>query len=619
VRSYTKSIFRTLFSNKGRFLANFIIVFISICITSGLGSMLEVYKESYLKNFDESTPDLIIKLADSNFDLDEKFDEINNEARKEGGFAEEIISFDIEDSENNEISRYYFIDFENNKLAIPKVINEDSTLNDSNTNYIYSLTATNSIKEKEINEKVTFTFSGIGFSFTVKGIVESGLYTSQQQEVARVDSEEEKYVNFIYFVDLNELSGRSKTIFTTYYPTTDILISYSKKDKYFSSSYKEKMEEYKKYYQSNYGENNISVLTLEENTSYALYKNYNKKITSIAILIPFMFILVCALVNSIVITRLIKEERSQIACCSSLGLSKKKITKKYIIFSLFSIGLGALAGYLVGCPLIPQVILPAYNSVFRMNGCRVSFYSLIGIIVVLALLLIGILITIITSINYLKESPASLMKEKAPKPGKKILLEKIPFLWNMFNFSFKSSLRNIFRHKKNFFLTTFAIIGSEILVFVGLSLNDVSKSLVDDVLFKNVASSMSSISFLIIILALGMAITVVYALATMNIQDRNKELATLKVLGYHDIECSMYTFREILIETLIADLFGLPVSTLVTWGALKYIDFGGIEDVRWYTYIASFLIILIATCSVNFILLPRVKKIDMNESLKSID
>lgn len=625
VKSYTKNLFRTFFKNQGRFWANFIIAFVSICITAGLGCMLGVYEKSYVKNFDETTPDLIIKLKDESYSLSGKADSINDEVFSDNsGYAREIVSFDV--TIDDEISRFYFLNDEDDLLVgNPKIIQIENNTKSDDVSSIYSLKGTNSIKQKEIGENISLSLTdlypeasfNLTLDFIVSGICESSLYTSEQQENAWVE-EEDKYVDYIYFAFYSDLNENSK-MFLNAIGITDIFIYFNEKDQYLKSSYDDEMDIKKEFFYSLFKEDSVSILSLKENTSYALFKNYSKKIRSIAIIIPFMFLLVCALVNSIIITRLIKDERGQIACFSSLGLSKSKITFKYTFFSLISIGLGVLVGYLVGCPLIPIVILPAYNSVFKMNGCSTSFYTLIGIIVSLAILIIGILITIFTSLNYLKDTPASLMKEKSPKPGKKIILEKIPFVWNIFNFSLKSSLRNIFRQKKNFWLTTCAIIGSEILVFIGFSLNDVSAALKDDPLFGNVASSMTSISALIIDLALVMAITVVYALTTMNIQDRNKELATLKVLGYYEGECSMYTFREILIETIIADIFGLPISTLVTWVALDYIDFGGIEDVRWYSYLLSFLVILVATCSVNLILLPKIRKIDMNESLKSID
>ena len=109
------------------------------------------------------------------------------------------------------------------------------------------------------------------------------------------------------------------------------------------------------------------------------------------------------------------------------------------------------------------------------------------------------------------------MKREAPKPGKKILFERIPFLWNKLPFRYKSSFRNIFRQKKNLILTSLSVIGSTVLLMLGFGLLDISHALKDDALFGNVASSMGSVSFVIILFALSMAIVVIYSLANMNI------------------------------------------------------------------------------------------------------
>ena len=116
-----------------------------------------------------------------------------------------------------------------------------------------------------------------------------------------------------------------------------------------------------------------------------------------------------------------------------------------------------------------------------------------------------------------------------------------------------------------------------------------------------------------------MAVSVVYALANMNISERVREIATLKVLGYTETECSLYTFREIFIITVFAVILGLPISTAIIAGVLEYLEFGNISEVEWYSYIATFCIIILSTLIVNLILIRRIRKIDMNGSLKSIE
>lgn len=293
---------------------------------------------------------------------------------------------------------------------------------------------------------------------------------------------------------------------------------------------------------------------------------------------------------------------------------------KYILFSLISVFIGGVAGLIIGLPLVPTVVLPAYQSIFTLSSSlKLTFFNLSGYILMLAVLLLSLLVTLYCSLKLLKETPAKLTKAEAPKAGKKILLEKITFIWKKLPFRYKSSFRNIFRQKKNLILTSLSVIGSIVLLMLGFGLLDVSKSLVNDALFGNVASSMGLISTIIVLFALAMSIVVVYSLANMNIQDRQREIATLKVLGYHDKECSFYTFREIMIISSSAALLGLPIAAGLMAFVFKWLDFGSISDVKWYSYILSYVILLATTFIVNALLFSKIKAVDMNDSLKTLD
>lgn len=146
-----------------------------------------------------------------------------------------------------------------------------------------------------------------------------------------------------------------------------------------------------------------------------------------------------------------------------------------------------------------------------------------------------------------------------------------------------------------------------------------SEALKEDSLFGNVASSMGSISLVIVIFAVAMTIVVIYSLVNMNISERQRELATLKVLGYYDMECSNYTFREIMILSIASSLIGLPISALILWKVYDYLGFGSIADVKWWSYVLSFVILNLTVVLVNYILYPKIRNVDMNDSLKTLD
>ncbi len=615
MKAFTKTVFRTFFSNKGRFLANFLVVLLSLSITAGLGALPSAYKTSFLKNYEgKNVPDITMKFLKevdlSGFSSFDRIDGIKS--------AETFSSIDVK--RNDAYSRVYWLDFLNGENAIPTLLEGNLPINE---NEILVEKGSLNRKEYHIGESVSLDVSplvgGTGKKdYRISGIVESPLYASVAKE--RAFSEEEAYLDSIFYFDTNALSISGSSL----PPITDVSIILDIHHDYMSDSYKKEVNEWKDSIISTLEaitkeKDVVSLLTLEENTSYALFKNYNEKVSKIAAVFPLFFIIVCALINLLTVTRLIKDERSEIGCYRSLGIGKGRILGKYFFFSLLSVGLGAITGYFIGTPFIPKVVFPAYNAVFSMKPYSASMMNVAGLLIAVITVFVALSITVLATLLYLKETPASLLKEKSPKAGKKIFLEKIPFLWNHTPFSYKNSFRNIFRHKKNSSLTSLSVLGSTILVLIGFALLDVSQALQNDELYANVASSMGVISFVIIVFAILMAITVIYSLANMNIQDRQRELATLKVLGYHNKECSAYTFREIMIISIFSSLLGLPVGALLIAWVFSYLGFGTISDVNWYSYFLSFFIVMAATILVNRLLFPKIKAIDMNSSLKSIE
>ncbi len=618
VKAFTKTIFRTFFSNKGRFLANFLVIFLSLAITAGLGALPPAFEASFLKNYEKgNVPDVIAKYNSEAFLNPPSFDNLDKIKKIEG-----FTSIDYQ-NENSEYSRNYWLDLKNSELMAPSLIEGELP---KEKDEILAMKGSLNRRDYKVGDVVSMApysflsaYSPLPIwseksDYKIVGIVESPLYISVAKERAYIEGDEEKYVSSIFYFDTNTLPSTLSQLL----PKTDQAIQLDIPHAYMKDSYKNEIEEWKNTLDSSIRDK-VSFLTLEENTSYALFKNYNEKVSKIAAVFPLFFITVCALVNLLTVTRLVKDERSAIGCYRSLGESKGKIIVKYSLFSLLSTGLGALSGYLVGTPLLPIVVLPAYGAVFEMKPYPIDMYNLVGIVVAILTTLISLFIAVISSLSYLKETPASLLKEKAPKAGKKIFLERVPFLWRKIPFSFKNSFRNIFRQKRNSSLTALSVLGSTILILIGFSLLDVSRALENDDLYANVASSMGAISFVIIAFAISMAITVIYSLANMNIQDRQRELATLKVLGYHNKECSAYTFREILMISLFASLLGLPLgAALIAW-VFSYLGFGSITDVQWYSYLLSFFVITLTTILVNQLLIPKIKAIDMNASLKSLE
>lgn len=606
--SFGKTIGRTLLSNKGRFLANFIICLLSVAISSGLGMLTPFFTDAFAKNYSETTPDLTIKCKSESGFSNEDIDKIKSYSE-----VKEINPFMSYDSKNgDEYYRCYFLPFSkgSSKLGLPKLKEGEEEL--FNLAECYSIESSLNRKNLKIGDKISINELSSFGDVEVVGIVESDLYTSVAKERAWLEDEsEEEYVSAILYFDLAK--------FPISLIASDVYVRLNINHDYFSSIYENEVAKIKKKILSDFGEDNISILTMEENTGFKLFSEYSQKVSKLSYIFPIFFVGVCGLINLITISRLMKDERKEIGCYFSLGVSRKKIIFKFCLFSVLSSGLGCLVGYLLGAPFLPYVVRKAYEDVFKLGPLHLTIFSLAGVLIAVGITFASLLITLYISYLYLKEEPADLLKDVSPKPGKKILLERITWLWNKISFSWKSSFRNIFRQKKNLILTLFSTCLSTGLLLLGFGLNDASIALKNDELFANVASSMGSISAVIILFAIAISITVIYSLANMNIEDRKREIATLKVLGYRDFECSMYCFRELVFICMTGAVLSLPFAAGFLAWLFTFLGFGTIGDVRWYSYLASILMVFVSVFIVNSLLYRHIKNIDMNGSLKSVD
>lgn len=620
---FLKTVFKTIKSKFIRYLVNILIVMLAVAIAAALGMLPFSFKDSYVKNFTNYlTPDIVMKCTDEkgfqDYDL-ETLSKVNN--------VDKTYSFFSMDLENNgRYDRLYFLDLYNNEIANPKLVSGrmPKNYNEIIINKNVDNTSNHKIGDKIKFESYPFDLNTKNKEFTIVGIVDSPLYSTMHPERAMIkDRSVEKYVDSIYYISLNSVPE----LITNRLPKTDIYVTMKVRSEFMTSQYQEESQKFASDIANAFNvkpgavteEQRVMVLTLNENTSYALFYNYNKKINTISIIFPILFIVVCGLVLYLITTRLIQDERPMVACYYSLGASKAMIAMKYLIYTVSSTIIGTIGGYFLGISLVPLVFYKSYNAVYDMNGVPDQFFSPMGMIIGVLLVFVSIGITLISIKIALSEEPAKLMQAKAPKPGKKIWLERIGFLWNRFSFSIKSSLRNIFRNKKNLILTTLSVIGSVILVFIGFSLDNAAKAMTDVPMYKNLASNMGTLSTIVVLFGLLMSVLVIYALASMNIDERVREIAVLKVLGYHDNESALYACRELFFITVFAALIGIPIALGVTSMIFDTLEFAKISAVKWYSYILSYVIVVSSSIISSFMLYPKIKKIDFNISLKSVE
>ena len=158
-------------------------------------------------------------------------------------------------------------------------------------------------------------------------------------------------------------------------------------------------------------------------------------------------------------TRMIEEERVEIGTLKAMGYTNMQIISKYIIYSLFACIIGGALGMTVGLYLLPNIVWMLYAMIYNLPEFYCTYRVEIGLLgIIIAFICIGGA-TIIVATNELKQMPAVLMRPKPPKKGKRIILERIGFIWKRFNFSQKVTARNIFRYKKRAIMTIIGIAG----------------------------------------------------------------------------------------------------------------------------------------------------------------
>lgn len=208
------------------------------------------------------------------------------------------------------------------------------------------------------------------------------------------------------------------------------------------------------------------------NPGYSDYKSNTERIAAVADVFPLLFFVVAALVSLTTMTRMVEEQRIEMGTLKALGYGRGAIMGKYFYYAMFACVTGSLLGCVIGFWLFPTVILSAYGTMYRIPNIATPFRSDIALGCTLASMACISLATVAASVAALREVPATLMRPKAPKPGKRVLLEYVGFIWKRLKFNSKVTLRNLFRYKKRFFMCLIGIAGSCSLLVTGLGIND---------------------------------------------------------------------------------------------------------------------------------------------------
>ena len=653
MKTYLKTVRRMFKKNISRFISIIFIVLIGVSLTSGVGSSTGKIKNS-ANDFSlvRNVSDIIVKAK-----TEEGFSEAQITALKDEYGEENVnfgMSFDAYITVNGEkrLTRFYFSDDITARTVNKFVESDEEALAVSEDDIaVFAEKADNKIKGYTRGDKITVDYKDVFLqladqndmviedwqmsfintlqpvTLTVTKIVEDPLVFAKGGEPSFLNGEDMKIPDTIVPTDLicvDDILYLPYSAMPLMQAKTDIYVSLANKrtDRIFSGSYDKIVAEEKEKIIGMLAaadektnaeiEKNVAFVTLAENYSFKSLYSYADKISGLSIVLMAAFACITALVVLSNVTRLIDEERAQTACLISLGYSAAGIILKYVLFVLTATAVGGFAAYFVGvglCSFIYLVfdysfVMPPESAVFG-----VTFFIITLAIIVFA----AVAATIRAGLKTAGETPADLLKPKSPASGRKVIIEKIPFIWNRLSFKYKSTARNVLRYRNRFIMTVVAVAGSMGLVMAGLALLDMC--LFGD--FGN--ASIAWLAVVIVVFAALLTLTAIYTITNISISERTREIATLMVLGYYDGEVSGYIYREIYIDAVVGIIFGYGVGAVLMSIIFAIMGFGSLGGVSWYVWLVSPVAVLFFTFLVTLILRKRIVSIDMNASLKALE
>lgn len=221
------------------------------------------------------------------------------------------------------------------------------------------------------------------------------------------------------------------------------------------------------------------IFSRKDNAGFNGISQDTENVEKLGEVFPIVFFIIATLISLTTMSRMVEEERTEIGTLKALGYNNFQIITKYIIYSFLASSIGGILGALFGLKFFPYVIISMYQMMYDISELVIEFnvyYTLLGI-GIMSFCIVGA--SIYTAINELKSTPNELMRPKAPKPGKRVLLEKIPLIWNKLNFTQKVTIRNMFRYKKKFLMTIIGIMGCTALIITGFGLKDSISKIMD--------------------------------------------------------------------------------------------------------------------------------------------
>lgn len=330
---------------------------------------------------------------------------------------------------------------------------------------------------KQLGDEITLTTSGGTVTLRVVGFIRSPMYISMfERGTSSIGNGTSDGFAYASGNAISSLGTKLPvmSLLNTYYTRADIVISGKEGLSAYSDEYEalvnevtDRIEDYAStqsgtwYIQGRSG-----------NPGYSDYSENTDRIAAVGDVFPLIFFIVAALVCLTTMTRMVEEQRIEMGTMKALGYGGWQIAMKYAVYAMSACISGGVVGAIIGFKLFPYVIMKGYSIMYYLGKLETPYRADIAFMAIAAMAVCTAAATFSACYASLKEVPATLMRPKAPKAGRRVLLERIPFIWKKLSFTSKVTVRNLFRYKKRFFMSVIGIAGSGALLVTAFGLND---------------------------------------------------------------------------------------------------------------------------------------------------
>lgn len=355
-----------------------------------------------------------------------------------------------------------------------EIVSGRMPLNDTETALDYTLEGS---LVKQLGDEITLTTSGGTVTLRVVGFIRSPMYISMfERGTSSIGNGTSDGFAYASGNAISSLGTKLPvmSLLNTYYTRADIVISGKEGLSAYSDEYEalvnevtDRIEDYASTQSGTW-----YVQGRSGNPGYSDYSENTDRIAAVGDVFPLIFFIVAALVCLTTMTRMVEEQRIEMGTMKALGYGGWQIAMKYAAYAMSACISGGVVGAIIGFKLFPYVIMKGYSIMYYLGKLETPYRADIAFMAIAAMAVCTAAATFSACYASLKEVPATLMRPKAPKAGRRVLLEKIPFIWKKLSFTSKVTVRNLFRYKKRFFMSVIGIAGSGALLVTAFGLND---------------------------------------------------------------------------------------------------------------------------------------------------